>query len=307
MRSGDDERWRAALSASFSGLEPESLDSSMARGSISEVGLGNVDVYEVKGTRQILRRRGRVVRKEPTDRLKICLQVRGTVVLHQGDVEVSAGPGQFAFYDLSRPYSLRFNQPWTAAVLSCPRDVLGLNASETSVAMERAHRADVGTGAILAGFMRDAVTHAARLERREHADRLGTAGLHLLEASVAGGSPSLSPPEQLVAQVRIYVRQNLTDPHLCPAGIAANFHVSVRTLQRCMAAEGQGVRELIRTLRLRALHRELSDPRLSGHTISALAARWCLTDASHLNHQFHAAFGMAPSDVRNRAQWGTSG
>ncbi|GAF49073.1 hypothetical protein RW1_067_00070 [Rhodococcus wratislaviensis NBRC 100605] len=71
-----------------------------------------------------------------------------------------------------------------------------------------------------------------------------------------------------------------------------------------MAADGQSVRGLIRSPRLQALHRELCDPRLSEHSIGALAVKRCFTDASYLNHHFHATYGMAPSDVRRRSSRG---
>lgn len=294
------DRWRHTLAASFRGLSPRPWDDHAPHGEVIPAPLGIVEAFQVSGNQQVLSRKGRAQRNDPTDPLKLCLQVRGSVTVHQGGAEVHAEPGQFVLYDLARPYALGFTKPWVAAVAAFPRRALGLSESQIRSAMQRPHDACHGAGAVLAGFLDHAVQQADQL-RSHDAGRLGEAGLSILDAALTDRAPNSSAPHVLVAQARAYIRRHLVDPGLNIESVAGHHHVSVRTLQRAFAADGQTVTELIRTLRLHALRQDLANPRLVDRSIAALAARWCFTDASHLNHLFHATYGLAPSDVRRAA------
>ncbi len=82
---------------------------------------------------------------------------------------------------------------------------------------------------------------------------------------------------------------------LSPAQIAGQLHVSVRTLHRAFAAEGQSVMGYVRERRLARVATELVS---TSWTVSELAARWHFSSESHLIRAFRQRFGETPAARR---------
>lgn len=79
--------------------------------------------------------------------------------------------------------------------------------------------------------------------------------------------------------------------------LAREFNVSVRTLQRAFAENGESVAAYVRDRRLERARRDIA----VGHlTLAEIAARWNFTDGSHLTRAFKKRYGFAPSETRGR-------
>jgi AraC family transcriptional regulator, positive regulator of tynA and feaB len=102
--------------------------------------------------------------------------------------------------------------------------------------------------------------------------------------------------EALRARARRYVRANLTDPRLGPAGVARALSVSVRTLHAAFADTDESVAALVRRSRLARCREDLLEP--AGGTITEIAFRWGFTDATHFSHAFKREYGLTPREVR---------
>ncbi|WP_405991600.1 helix-turn-helix domain-containing protein [Streptomyces sp. NBC_00986] len=87
---------------------------------------------------------------------------------------------------------------------------------------------------------------------------------------------------------------HLTDAELSPSAIAAQLHVSVRTLQRAFASLDESLSAYIRRRRLEEAARALT---ASGSqlTISEAAARWHFTDSSHFIRAFKKQYQATPA------------
>ncbi|GAB2468531.1 helix-turn-helix domain-containing protein [Promicromonospora xylanilytica] len=119
----------------------------------------------------------------------------------------------------------------------------------------------------------------------------------LARAVVHGGlddvEPRLAPA--LAQAARELADRRLTDPALSPAAVAQQLNVSVRTLQRAFAAEGQSVSAYIRERRLDEARRALvTRPRRM--TVTEIAARWQFADGSHFTRAFRDRYGRTPTD-----------
>jgi AraC-like DNA-binding protein len=90
----------------------------------------------------------------------------------------------------------------------------------------------------------------------------------------------------------------LSDAELTPGEIAAAQHISTRYLHKLFSAEGTTVSAWIRQRRLENCSHDLRDPALAARSVSAIAARWGLPDASHFSRLFRAAFGTSPTEYR---------
>ncbi|GAB7039210.1 MULTISPECIES: helix-turn-helix domain-containing protein [Catenuloplanes] len=124
-----------------------------------------------------------------------------------------------------------------------------------------------------------------------------TALVELARAAVTGrfdDAESRSAP--LLAQAaRELADRRLTEPDLGAPMLAGELNVSVRTLQRAFAADGQAIGAYIRDRRLDAARRALTAPDRR-MTISEIAARWQFADSGHFARAFRRRYGHRPSD-----------
>lgn len=296
------EFWREQLSTTFGRLVPESLEMRDPHGWMAGTQLGAVAAYQVSGTPQVVRRTPGAVRLMPIDLLKICVQLSGRATVSQDDREISIGPGQMAIYDTGRPYRLRLEQQWSCAVMAFPRDALGLPERVVVASMHRPYPLTGGSGAVLAGFVSSAVLQRDSIGRTS-ADRLGEAGLHLVAATLsdAATSDGDATADALRLQILAYVRAHLVEPDLTHARVASAHHMAPRTLHRMFQHEAYTVTDYIRSRRLEAVLRDLTDPLLANRSIAAIAARWGFTGQAHFTRAFHAKYGVNPSAVRRGA------
>ncbi|MGY5053537.1 helix-turn-helix domain-containing protein [Streptomyces sp. 900105755] len=91
----------------------------------------------------------------------------------------------------------------------------------------------------------------------------------------------------------------LTDAELSPAAVAAQLHVSVRTLQRSFASVDESFSAYIRRRRLEEAAEALTAPG-SRLTVSEAAARWHFTDSSHFIRAFKKQYHATPAQFARR-------
>lgn len=295
------EVWHTVLSDEFLGLVPAPQPERSPTGAISSARLGEVDAFTVRGTPQTMRRTSLASRRHPSDALKVCVLTHGRAILHQDDREVVLEPGDLAVYDVERPYELRFDDAWACAVMTFPRHAISLSRRDVAHAMERAHDARTGPGAVLEGFLRSAVTEAAAVEGAAAA-LLGDAGLGLASALLTQLLPAARTSGSAIRDQAVrHVRRHIADPGLSVASIADALRMSPRTLQRHFEGGGPTLSDTIRRERLRGVHRDLTDGRQSNRTIASLAAQWGFTDAPAFTRAFRSAYGISPSQARTLA------
>jgi len=138
---------------------------------------------------------------------------------------------------------------------------------------------------------------------------LGPAGAHasrnaLLELATGlildrfdDREPTFTPA--LAQAARDLADARLTDAELSPATIAAQLHVSVRTLQRAFASLDESFSAYIRRRRLEQAAEALtaSGSQLS---VSEAAALWHFTDSSHFIRAFKKRYHATPAQFARR-------
>jgi AraC-like DNA-binding protein len=296
------EQWRESLSAAFNGLVPDARaieDRATAQGVVAAVMLGEVAAFQVTGDPQTLRRTGRQTRQRPTDLLKVCIQRRGRAIVQQGDRNIALGPGWLAIYDINQPYTLRLDGiDWCSDVVAFPRSALSMPDRMLQSLMSRAVPASNGPGAVLSEFVSTTVQQRTGVVAGA-AEHLGRAAVDLVAAALSGADTLAHDPDPVRWQVISFIRAHLADAGLSHESVASAHHMSSRTLHRLFSSEQQSVSQLIRTMRLDAIHQDLTSDGLATQSITQIAARWGLHDMPHFTRVFRATYGMRPSDLRN--------
>jgi AraC-like DNA-binding protein len=117
-------------------------------------------------------------------------------------------------------------------------------------------------------------------------------------ASQGEGVPRESRDQSLLIRVIAYIERHLGEPDLAPGTVAAANFISLRHLHRMFEGENTTVSAWIRRRRLELCRDDLADPVKAALTVSAVAARWGLTDPAHFSRVFHQAYGVPPNEYR---------
>jgi AraC-like DNA-binding protein len=303
------EYWRTTLCDAFVPLDAlpagdsgEPIDGTLRCG---EVGI--VQVCEVSGSGQTVQRGRAQIRRGDPEYLKVAVQLAGRGVLSQDGREAVLDPGDFVAYDSSRPFSLGFDDEFRMLVLMCPRAAVTLSPAELAAVTSVRISGGDGLGALVSPFLADLTGRlddgVARLPPAAEG-RLSDAILDMLAASLhdagtdTGWLSRHGRQDTLLAQIRAHIEANLGRPDLSPDGIAAAHHISTRYLHKLFGRQGETVSGWARSRRLEHCRQDLRDPALAGRSVSAIAARWGLVDASHFSRIFRATYGMSPSEYR---------
>ncbi|MFC3996089.1 AraC family transcriptional regulator [Nocardiopsis sediminis] len=236
------------------------------------------------------------------------LIVDGTVTTDWGRHQTSYVPGQIFALDLSRPFGLAATNAeslFSAIGIKLPRESVGLPDRLVAKVIDRPMSYREGMGSALAGFISRLTSTAHGLtpgDGRNLATVLGdlvsALFAHTLEADEAlAPEPSR---RSLVLRIQAFIRQNLHDPGLDPAMIAAAHHISTRHLHQLFREEGKStVMASIRSQRLEGARRDLADPRQSGTPVRHIATRWGFSHHAVFTRAFRDFHGIAPSDARS--------
>lgn len=245
----------------------------------------------------VVRRRADIVRNAD-DHYLVSLQRRGQSRITQDDDAFALDPGEIAIVDGSRPFRTAFPKPVSRILAVIPRRTLDPRAPW----LRKNPACRIG---VASPFLDLARRHLVELAENDalsdSAANLLTDNLcNLLALATAPGPRERAlagsvPLEMLIA----YCRQNLTDPNLSPATVAAAFGISVRTLHLRFRGTGRSFGEWVLEGRLELCGEALADPRQAGHTISEIAFACGFQDLSHFNRSFRARFGVTPGAWRS--------
>ena len=105
-----------------------------------------------------------------------------------------------------------------------------------------------------------------------------------------------------LAAIKDDIVDNLADEALSVGAIAARHGVTPRYVQRLFEETGSTFTAHVLDMRLLRAHGLLSDARLSGRTMTAIAFDSGFGDLSYFNRAFRRRFGATPSEIRARAK-----
>jgi AraC-like DNA-binding protein len=291
--------WREVVCCAFVRLRPERRGRGAFAGEIRTRPLGPLAVSTVTSQAQRVRRAAPEIDATPEPLVYVNLQTRGTGAVRQGGREALLRPGDFALVDALRPFELQFGGGFRQVSFHVPAEMLADRVADPGALGGQRVARETAVGALVSGYLRAAARCAgppAGADAQALADHL--AGLVAL--AVRGAAPpALSAARAGHLQAALdEIERGLGDPELSPAAVAARIGVSTRYLHRLFAARAETFGALVLRRRLDAARRDLEDPALAHHTVSAIATRWGFRDASHFGRAFRARYGATPSAHR---------
>jgi AraC-like DNA-binding protein len=262
-------------------------------GRIEHVPVGDLELSAVAASGQHVRRTRSLISQGNEEYLLASIQRGGTGRVEQDGRAALLAPGDIAFYDSTRPYTLHFDDRFGQLVVQVPKRELLLG--DTRALTARALRRGTPGGAVSAFFT--SLFDATRATGEQPAALLPHAiGLLSAAASSAAGAAPGPAGAAALARERVleFLRRNLADPGLDAGAVAAACHVSRRTLYRIVGQEGVAAR--LRRMRIeQARSMLLREP---GRPVAAVGFACGFDSESGFYRAFRAATGMSPGDYR---------
>lgn len=222
----------------------------------------------------------------------------GWVRFESRTVGFTLRPGQLSIRDTANPWRFLFAAGTVSRRLTIPRGLLLEHMRKPHTLPAYIRCSDLDPDA------RVLISYLEALQAEDASRSLSPAGRQAAEEAtlclLAGivSEHSAVDSEHLGNAVsglaKRFAEQHLDDPAVTPAAIASAVGVSVRTLHRSFAAEGETLMTYLRRRRLQEARAELARAGPSAK-LAEIASRWQFSDASHFTRRFKAVYGMTPT------------
>lgn len=297
--------WReiTAISTVPTALDSPNPEAFTAR--LRAMPLGNAQVVSMAYTSLWSRRSPREIRRSDPEYYQIALTRAGRQSIEQNDSSTTLRRGDLVLYDSSTPFEaiVSGTSPADVAQLQFPKKMLPLPVHHVTSLCAVSLPGTDGIGSLLAAFLASLADGRTRYTERD-ALRLETIAVDLTTAVLAHhlereNPPLRSPTHTLYLCIIAFIEDNLHDPQLRPAMVAAAHRISPRYLHRIFQAHHPvSVAAHIRTRRLDRARRDLADRRLDHLTIATIARRWGFSRPADFSRAFQRHTGTPPRDYR---------
>jgi AraC-like DNA-binding protein len=102
-------------------------------------------------------------------------------------------------------------------------------------------------------------------------------------------------------RIKAFVQENLRDPDLDVDMVAGRLGLSARHIHRLFQSEPQHLMHWVWGERLRHSYSDLSRESQRHRSVAQIAYAWGFNDSAHFSRAFRQRYGLAPSEVRERA------
>ena len=297
------ECWHEVLNQRVAPMRYERVGDEPALGEMSAKMIGDAPLMELLcGGARASRTRSEIARSSDhfyalvvqTDGTT-CITVRGEdVPLRRGDIFLGDTMHELAL-DLERPCQhliVKLPPPWIEARVARPDLFFGTILRDRPVSRLLASY-------LVNGFqMADELSPAVAEMFAQHTVDLLTQAL--VETQSDPTTPSDAWRAAIFLRARRLIMLNLGDSNLSPDRIAAQLHVSKRTLERIFAAHDDTVMRRVYEERVRQAARLLATPAAAHRSVTEIAFACGFQDSAHFTRTFAARNGITPSKWRKQ-------
>jgi AraC family transcriptional regulator, positive regulator of tynA and feaB len=272
------------------------FDCSLERGQLDTIGINRV-----QGSGQhVYRTQSAIARSDSNYYYLLCKTDLEWGASQNGN-SVRLRPGDLLLVDSRRRYEFHFQDRVDTLSLELPTAWVDSWIAEPEKHIGQRIAGDTGWGMALSAFARQLSPQLAvdrPLPAQVFTDQLGA----LLALSCGSAIPASAAERQgaakLLDQIGDVIRLRYAEPGLTAATVAADLHVSERTLHRCLNRAALTFCGLLNQCRMSAARRMLTERRFDHISVSGIGLRVGLADPSHFIRQCRRYLGMTPGDFR---------
>ena len=294
--------WSDSICQYFVPLEVEARSTGPFHNLAASEILGCIQVSELITSAQRVRRTRALADRSEQVRFKFSVQLSGRSQIAQDGRSAILRPGDWGFYDTSRPYEVCVDPDAHFLVLQIPAPALAQWEARMRTRVAMRFGSGSGSGRIAMDALRSLVAQGATLAPEEAFDVSSTV-LQLFALSLGGqadGGGVSGLEEVRQGQLRVilrHVHEHLHDGEMNADTLAQRFRMSRRYLYKLFAARGLSPADYILGARLERCRDLLADPACV-RRIGELAHAHGFADTSAFSHAFRRRFGVSPSEWR---------
>lgn len=293
--------WRDVVCTTFVELDCNGTDPQDFFGTVSSRSIGDIQISAVEASAQTVSRTRSNIAASDRDYFLLSLQTKGQGMLTQDGRTAVLRTGDFALYDTTRPYDLRFDCLHGQLVLRLPREIVAGRLADAECCTALRIAGDMGAGRLASMFIRQLHSELDNIDPVS-VGRLHASTVDLLATALAeqGGTAGAVNESHVLLRRRVsaFIDEHLGDVNLSCEMIASAHRISQRYLRKIFEASSQSVSELIWARRLDQAKRDLADPLLAHLAVTAIGYDVGFKDAAHFSRAFKTKFGITPRDYR---------
>ena len=211
-------------------------------------------------------------------------------------------PGDFTLADSRLRSTITMDEPYTTIGLTVPVNFLRAYVVDPERAVGVRFSGSSGLSQVVSLMLRDMWRIAEAGTLAKVGNRLVVSLLEAFSACCELAEPrpdsARSSAAARRAQIRACIQAHLRDPEFSVKSLARELDLSPRYLQMIFDDDGESISQSIRRQRLEGCRRDLADPALRDHSVTAIAFRWGFNSAAHFCRAFRARFGTSASEFR---------
>lgn len=294
--------WRDMICATFVRLNASPVTDTRFTGRIEHVPAGELELSTVEADSQRVRRTHSLITRSDDEYLLASIQVHGCGYVEQDDRSAALSPGEMAFYDSSRPYTLHFAAAFRQLVVQLPKRALGVGDTTGLTARPLGKNEP---GGVAAAFF-TSFQQAMKANPRQSGCLVPHAVSVLSAAASFADStrPSADGADALLRErVLGFLRRHYADPRLDGETVAAACGMSRRNLYRILGDGGFAAR--LRSFRITRAKEMLVE--CPGLPVGRVGRACGFDSESGFHRAFRAAAGHTPGQYRRLYSLGTRG
>jgi AraC family transcriptional activator of tynA and feaB len=300
-RRGVRRTWHDFVDEKF-GLSSVNLgDEATFSGDIRCSSVGFLTLAEIRATHEFAERSRAQVAKARHEHFVVVLLRAGKLKITQAGRECVLSPNMFTLFDCNGPYT--FHHVERVLDVIVPAGAMRARLKQPEAYVAQARSANSGLGRVMADMFQSLAREAPLIPgtaaddcARRVADMMGV----LFDSAGDDGLPigESAVRSAIYRRCVAFIENNLDDPRLDPAKIAAAAGISVRYLHKIFRGSGESVGDYVRRLRLVRSYDDLADLRKRHVKIKEIAFRSGFKNPTHFSDAFKDYHGLSPSEVR---------
>jgi AraC family transcriptional regulator, positive regulator of tynA and feaB len=295
--------WREFIDEKF-GVSSVSIgDETTFAGDIRCSSLGFLTLAQIRATHELGERSKAQVAKAQNKHFVVVLLRSGRLKITQAGRECVLSPNMFTLFDCNGPYTFHHVEPTEVLDVIVPAGAMRARLKEPEAYVAQPRSAGSGLGRVMADMFQSLAREAPLIPEeaaddcaRRVADVMGV----VFDSAGDGGLPigESAVRSAIYRRCAAFIENNLDDPGLDPAMIAAAAGISVRYLHKIFHGSGESVGDYVRRLRLVRSYDDLADLRKRHVKIKEIAFRCGFKNPTHFSDAFKDYHGLSPSEVR---------
>ncbi|MEE4210414.1 MAG: helix-turn-helix domain-containing protein [Parvularcula sp.] len=296
--------WRDLICDIFVDLSCEMIEPRAFHGQIEQWRAADLAYTRVNSNAHKVARDRKRISRSTDDHFLLSLQIRGTGSLRQDGRSTILKPGDFAVYDVTRPYNLMFDNEFEQVVMQIPREQLSSRLLDIDQLTAVGVSGRDGAGRLASTLIAQTASQLDNLDT-ESLQQAQACVLDLTANALASSkgkrSEIVSESQELtIRRILHHIENSLGDPSLTCERVAAENGISERYLRKLFQNKGHSVSEWIWMRRLECAKADLVNPRFSHRSVSSIAYEWGFKDTAHFSRAFRNRFDQSPRAIRTQ-------